>query len=284
MTLFATLAPNAANRPLALAAHAAVAGAAVLSQHLALVPGVTAGPPSWPERSARRPYELIGGLAIIPVRGVLVQRAGLDTDDGITGYDGIRLRFLAALQDDAAAGIVLDVDSPGGEVSGVADLAETIFRARGVKPIWAILNEKGFSAAYFIASAADRVTVPRTGGTGSIGVIAIHMEESRKNAREGIRVNLLTHGARKGDGNPWQRLPSAARRRFQADIDQLGDMFVRTVARNRGLAPRTVSAMEAGCYLGADGVSAGLADQVAAPDRAFSLLRRRIFRKAPATR
>ena len=115
-------------------------------------------------------------------------------------------------------------------------------------------------------------------------MIAIHMEESRKNAREGIRVNLLTHGARKGDGNPWQRLPSAARRRFQADIDQLGDMFVQTVARNRGLAPRAVSAMEAGCYLGADGVSAGLADQVAAPDRAFSLLRRRIFRKAPATR
>ena len=157
----------------------------------------------------------------------------------------------------------------GGEVAGCFDLADEIFACRGRKPIWAILSENAFSAAYAIASAADRITVPRTGGTGSVGVICLHVDFSKALATAGIAVTLITYGARKAEGNEYEPLSDGALERFQADIDRMGELFCETVARNRGLAVAQVRAMEAGTFLGAAGVDNGLADVVAAPDEAF---------------
>lgn len=109
-------------------------------------------------------YDLIEGVACIPISGTLVQKNGsLRPSSGMTGYDGIRQNLMVALGDDAVRAIVLDIDSPGGEVAGCFDLVDTIYSARGMKPIWSVLNEHAYSAAYAIASAADRITVPRTG-------------------------------------------------------------------------------------------------------------------------
>ena len=132
------------------------------------------------EPEPARGYEVLGGVAIIPVEGTLVAKLGmLCPYSGMTGYDGIRVNFLTALADDAVRAIVLDIDSPGGECSGLFDLVDTIVAGRGVKPIRAILTEVAFSAAYAIASAADRISVPRTGGVGSIGVVCMHVDWSR---------------------------------------------------------------------------------------------------------
>lgn len=218
-------------------------------------------------------YDVLAGVAVIPVYGTLVHRLGtLRPDSGMTGYDGIRQNYLSALADDAVRAIVLDIDSPGGEVSGAFDLADAIHTSRGKKPVWAILSEGAYSAAYAIASAADRITVPRTGGTGSIGVVWMHVDWSRALDGAGLAVTFVTWGDRKLDGYPELPLSPEARERAQADIDATGELFAATVARNRGLSVDAIRAMQAATFAGAQGVAVGLADAVQAPDAAFASL------------
>jgi signal peptide peptidase SppA len=226
-----------------------------------------------PGDSPRLGYDVIGGAAIIQVAGTLVQKLGtLRPYSGMTGYDGIRQNFLTALCDSKVDAIVLDIDSPGGEVAGCFDLVDAIYEARGSKPIWAILNEAAYSAAYAIASAADRIYVPRTGGTGSVGVIWIHMDWSKALDRAGFKATILTYGDRKADGHPEIELSAEAKARFQEQIDTMGELFVTTVARNRNIPAEQVRATQAVTYLGEVGVSQGLADGVMAPDAAFRAL------------
>ena len=226
------------------------------------------GPPAF-----MRPSEVSNGVMVIRVEGTLVHKLGtMQPYSGMTGYDGIRSNFMSALTDPAIRGIVMHIDSPGGEVSGCFDLADLIYQSRGVKPIWAILEESAHSAAYALASACDRVYVPRTGGTGSVGVICAHIDMSKALTTAGMTVSLITYGARKADGNPYTPLERAVRARFQADVDAMGDLFVATVARNRKLSTAAVRATQAGTYMGAKGVSVGFADAVMAPQAAFRSL------------
>lgn len=233
---------------------------------------------SAPRRSRREDdpgYDLLGGIAIIPISGTLVQKSGtLRPYSGMTGYDGVRQAFLTAIYDPAVKAIALDVCSPGGEVAGCFDLVDTIHGARGEKPITAILTESAYSAAYAIASAADRIVVPRTGGTGSIGVICMHVDMSEALSKAGLKVTFITSdGAdRKTDGYPEIALSDDAFTAIKADIDTMGTLFCETVARNRGVSTETVRGLKAGTKLGADGVTAGLADAVMAPDAAFAAL------------
>ena len=227
-------------------------------------------------RSERmRPYELIDGIAIIPVQGILVHGCtfwGWNETD----YTSIAEKLIAALEDVEVRAIALHINSPGGEVAGCFDLADAIFAMRGEKPIWAILDENAFSAAYALASCADRIIVPRTGGTGSIGVVAMHTDITGALEKFGIKVTTIQYGARKTDSYPTTPLSDSARERFQSDIDLMGEMFVDLVARNRGLAASKVRATQAGCFLGESGVTAGLADEVLSPDEAFVSLREAI--------
>ncbi|WP_233863491.1 S49 family peptidase [Paraburkholderia adhaesiva] len=220
-------------------------------------------------------YDVLAGVAVIPVQGTLVHRLGtLQPESGMTGYDGIRQNYLSALADSRVRAVALDIDSPGGEVAGAFDLADVIHATRGEKPVWAILGENAYSAAYAIASAADRITVPRTGGTGSIGVVWMHVDWSQALTDAGLKVTFVTSGDRKLDGYPQLPLSDEARERMQADIDTTADLFIATVARNRDISPAAVRAMQAASYQGARGVAAGLADAVAAPDEAFAALLR----------
>jgi ClpP class serine protease len=217
-------------------------------------------------------YDLVEGVALIQVSGTLVQKLGSARPfSGMTGYDGIREAFGAALADDEVLAIVLQIDSGGGEVAGCFDLVDDIYGARGQKPIAAILDENAFSAAYAIASAADpgRIYVPRTGGTGSIGVICMHVDWSEALSKAGLRVTFIHYGERKTDGHPEIPLTAEALAAFQADIDAMGDLFVQTVARNRGLDAAKVRGFEAGTFQGPAGVTAGLADKVMAPAAAL---------------
>jgi hypothetical protein len=143
---------------------------------------------------------------------------------------------------------------------------------RGAKPTVAILDDIAFSACYAIASACDQIVVPRTGGTGSVGVVAMHADWSKRLAAEGVKVTIFQYGDRKADGNEYFPLSPEARERFQADIDELGRIFVDTVARNRGMTTAAVRKTQAATYLGAAGVEVGFADAVAAPDEAFQSL------------
>lgn len=220
-----------------------------------------------------RGYEVVAGVAIIPVTGTLVAKLGtLRPYSGMTGYDGIRANFSMAIDDASVKAIAFDIDSPGGEVSGCFDLVDAIYGQRGGKPIWAILSDSAYSAAYAIASACDRIVVPRTGGTGSVGVICMAVEFSKALTTAGITVMIFQYGDRKADGNEYTPMEAAARERFQADIDTMGDLFVSTVARNRNLSTAKVRGTQATTFLGAKGVEIGFADAVMAPDEAFRSL------------
>lgn len=226
-------------------------------------------------RKARKDsgYDVLEGIAIIPVYGTLVQKLGtLRPYSGMTGYDGIRRVFLTAVNDPEVKGICLDIDSPGGEVAGCFDLVDLIYAERGKKPIHAILSENAFSAAYAIASAADKIYVPRTGGVGSVGVIVIHCDWSQHIKDDGLKVSIITYGNRKAESNPYVALSDEAKAAIQHDVDEMGRLFVSTVSRNRGLSETVLRNTQAACYLAAEGVQMGLADVVASPDVAFQEL------------
>lgn len=285
---FANLAQRLFNRPLAIHRDKAEVIMAALAERLGVtrmlnVDGSAIQPAAfafadddgydYSRQDRDRGYDMAGPVAVIPVHGTLVQKLGtLRPYSGMTGYDGIRQAFTMAMADESVEAIVLDVDSPGGEVSGCFDLVDTIYAARGAKPIHSILSECAYSAAYAIASAADRIVVPRTGGVGSIGVICMHVDLSKALTSAGVQVTFITYGDRKADGHPEIPLSKEALARFQSDIDSMGELFVETVARNRNIAASTVRDTQAVTYMGAAGVAQGLADAVAAPDAAFRAL------------
>ncbi|SOE85682.1 signal peptide peptidase SppA [Burkholderia sp. YR290] len=219
------------------------------------------------------PYDLDQGVAIIDVSGTLVQKSSnLRPSSGMLGYNAIRHNFLAALSDEQVKAIVLSIDSPGGEVAGCFDLADLIYASRSIKPTLAILNESAFSAAYALASACEQITVPRTGGTGSVGVICMHVDQSKAIDKAGLTVTIIKYGDRKADGNQFNPLSKEALDRYQAEVDEMGELFVQTVARNRNLSADVVRKTQATTFLGAAGVEIGFADAVMAPDEAFQSL------------
>ena len=230
-------------------------------------------------RDSDTPYDVVAGVAIIPVKGVLFQRIpgwmwGYSDYYGVSGYDQIRYQVMHALANDQVDAIAFDADSPGGEVAGCFELVDTIYKARGIKPIAAILGENAFSACYAVVSAVDpgRLWVPRTGGTGSVGVIYIHLSIAGWLEKTGIKPTLVTKGDLKGEGSELFDLSEDAFKRMKADILEVGDLFDETVARNRRMAKKAVTATQAGTFLGAKGVDIGFADAVAAPDEAFRAL------------
>ena len=213
------------------------------------------------------------GIAVIPLFGTLVKRAGaIEAASGLAGIGDLETAILDAATDPAVRAILLDVDSPGGEAAGVFDLADLVFEARGLKPLWAVANEEAFSGAYAVASAAERLIVPRTGGVGSIGVIAVHVDRSAADALAGTRYTTLFAGAHKNDFNPHEALGDGARSALQAEVDRVYGIFVETVARNRAMTVAAVRATEARLLFGADAVRAGLADAIGTLREALAAL------------
>lgn len=216
------------------------------------------------ENRALSATEVRDGIAIIGVYDYLSYRA----DEmaaffiGNTTYDGIRSQFQSAMADPTIKAIVLDINSPGGEVSGCFDLIDEIYEARGTKPIYAVINEDAMSAAFGIASAADRRYVARTGAAGSVGVVAMHLDQSGYDAQRGLVYTPIYAGKHKVDFSSHSPMTPEALAMAQADVDATYDIFVSTVARNLGMTPAAVRATEARIYQGKKAVEAGFADSV----------------------
>lgn len=205
------------------------------------------------------------GIAVVPVLGPLVTRGDWFTAFlGATDYAEIGTTIEAAFADPSARAVLLELDSPGGEVGGLFDLVDQIaaLRDESGKPLWAVASESALSAAFAIASAADRLYVTRTAEVGSVGVVAIHVDESAADAMAGLKWTLIHAGAKKIDGNPHEPLSVPAHADLQTDVDALHTDLVTLVARNRGIAPDAVRATEAAVYRGKRGIDAGFADQL----------------------
>lgn len=199
------------------------------------------------------------GVAIIPVTGPLFRYANLFTMiSGASSYELIARDFTAALENPQIKGIILDIDSPGGEVNGVSELSNMVFAARGKKPVVAYASGDAASGAYWIASAADEIVVSETSALGSIGVVGMYQGKSGKSAEA---VEIVS------SQSPHKRLDPTTddgRSRLQVRIDSMADVFIETIARNRNVSGENVQSHYGGgdVMIGAKAVSAGLADRV----------------------
>lgn len=214
----------------------------------------------------RRGGRLAGAVAVMPVYGVLMQRMDMMMEmSGGTSVELLSRQFKALLNDPAVGTIVLDVDSPGGGVYGIAEFAEEVFKARGQKRIVAQANSVAASAAYWIATAAEELIVTPTGEVGSIGVYMLHEDWSGAYEMLGVKPTVLKFGENKAEGIDVEPLSDSARAHFQTRVDQYGNMFEAAVAKHRGVSKATVHGeFGQGMVFGAwDAVRLKMADRVA---------------------
>ncbi|EHO4881594.1 TPA: S49 family peptidase, partial [Escherichia coli] len=184
-----------------------------------------------------RVYRVVNGIAVLPVTGTLVHRlGGMRPFSGMTGYDGIVACLQQAMADTSVRGVLLDIDSPGGQAAGAFDCADMIYRLRQQKPVWALCNDTACSAAMLLASACSRRLVTQTSRIGSIGVMMSHVSYAGHLAQAGVDITLIYAGAHKVDGNQFEALPAEVRQDMQQRIDAAHRMFAEKVAMYTGLS------------------------------------------------
>ncbi len=220
--------------------------------------------------------EVMDQTAVIKIIGPISRYANLFSQvSGATSVEILATDFRAALDDPSIRDILLYVDSPGGNSVGINELANMVFQARGIKPIAAYIGGEGNSAAYWIASAVDpgRLFIDATGLAGSIGVRAKVLDTSGRDARSGVRtidvVSTLS------PDKLVDATTDEGRAKIQTVVDQLAEVFVGTVARNRGVPFETV-ARDFGrgdVMVGATAVRAGLVDSVSSMEQVLADLK-----------
>ncbi len=221
-------------------------------------------------------------VAVVGVYGVLTYRAGMFTDtSGLSSAEAIGARVRAAAADPAVKGIVLDVDSPGGGVYGMQELAAELRAARAAKPLRAVANARAGSAGYWALSQADTVYVTPSGEVGSIGIFVEHEDRSEANVKEGVKVTMVRYGQNKGLGSPNEPLSDDARADLEKRVAEYGRAFEADVAKGRGVTTARIRKdFGQGLMFGAaEAVQRGLADKVATLDEVVRLTAKA---KAPA--
>lgn len=237
-----------------------------------------------PDGAGRRRYtKAAGKTAIITIDGTLVNRGawvGADFCTGMVSYEGIAAQ-LDEVAADARAGhlenLVLDMNSYGGEATGMAALASKIRGMRKGMHIVAVVNDVAASAGYGIVSAADRIVVSSTSIVGSIGVVMMHLDRSAEMNSKGIRPTLIHAGAKKVDGNPFGPLPDNVRADMTRDVMAFYDQFLSAVEAGRGkqrLSVKKARETEADTFIGQDAIAAGLADGLGSLDEVLAELSR----------
>ena len=223
---------------------------------------VTAGTYS-SSRDRERPYKVIDGIAVIPVSGSLVHKLGaIRPYSGMTGYDGLIYRITDAVNDPEVKGIMLDIDSPGGEVAGCFDCSDMIFKLGQQKPIASLCYDMNCSAAQAIASATSRRYITQNGRAGSVGVLMAHTSYEKALDENGINVTLIHSGQHKVEGNPYQDLSKEVLGRFQQDTDDLRQLFASKISQYTGLSLQAVLDTEAQVYRGQEAIDVGLSDEL----------------------
>lgn len=237
--------------------------------------GPTAGPQvRYPAAAApmRPGARGAGGIAVLPMIGVLSQRPQFW---GGMGTDIFTQIFRQAVADPNVGAIVLEVDSPGGSVSGMTELAAVIFEARKEKKIVAVASSLMASAAYWVASAAAELVVTPSGEVGSIGVYGIHVDQSKALELAGLKITEIAAGRFKTEGSPFKPLSGEAHKAMEKLVHGHYNRFIDDVARGRGVPPSRVrDGFGEGRVVGAqEAVKLGMADRVATLDATIARLR-----------
>lgn len=206
-----------------------------------------------------------GDIAVVRLSGFISQKPNLFTLlFGGTSSAEFASTIQAAMAEPSVGSVIMDVDSPGGEVFGVPEAAAAIRAARGSKPLIALANPLMASAAYWLASQADEIVALPSSLTGSIGVVAVHFSEAKAMERMGVQVTEITHGRRKGEESGFRELTEEARDAIQARVDAYGAMFDGDVAKGRRVSVNTVRTGfgEGAVMLAQQAKAAGLIDRI----------------------
>lgn len=202
-------------------------------------------------------------VAIIPVQGVL-------TKDGPswygTSYDTISNAAEQAGADPAVKRVVLAVDSPGGEVTGLPETAAIVSQLAKVKPVSVIVEGMSASAAYWLSSQASDITLTPSGEVGSVGVRMMHVDVSKLLEDMGYKVTELFSGNFKTEWSPYKPLSDDAKADMQKRLDAIHTEFISAVAAGRGnRATEDIKAARFGegrMFAGTDAISHGLVDKL----------------------
>ena len=234
-------------------------------------------------REARRQATQVnaGGIAVLPLYGIVTQRGNMVEDvsgPGSTSTQQFASSLRQALADESVSQILIDIDSPGGSVYGVAELADEIASAQGQKPVIAIANSLAASAAYWIGACAAEFYVTPGGEVGSIGVWQAHQDYSRAMDEAGVTTTLISAGKFKVEGNPYAPLSEEAHGFMQSRVDDYYAAFTKAVAKGRNVPVAQVrDSMGQGRVLGADAaLSSHMVDGVATLDDVISKMRRAV--------
>lgn len=224
----------------------------------------------------KQPFK-VGSVMVIPVWGTLTYRADSFLESsGVTSTQRITSWLRAALADADVKSIVLDINSPGGTVPGVMELADEVRAARDVKRIVAFSNWLAASAAYWVAAQGSELVILPSGMVGSVGVFNMHVDYSESLAKEGIKVTFTQAGRFKTEESPYKPLSEEAQASIQARVDAQYDEFVKGVAKGRGVTPAKVRSDygEGRVFRGAEAVRLGMADRVGTMDSILERLNR----------
>lgn len=210
--------------------------------------------------------ELINGVAVINIDGTISHRANfLSSYSGGTSTEQLTSAFRAAIKDTNVNSILFRIDSPGGTVPGVPELAKEIMAARGTKPMTSFVSPMMASAAYWIGSAADRiVAMPSAEAIGSIGVRLVHVERSKADERQGVTRTQLAVPAGKGAINDFSPLTDESRTELMSKIESIYADFAGAVARHRNVSLAEVADRFGGgrTFLAGEALSRGLVDRL----------------------
>ena len=208
----------------------------------------------------RPPYELVDGVAVIPVEGMILRRSFFSF---CTGLKDLRASLDAALNDATVRGVLFSVHSPGGQATGVKELADAVFAARKVKPCAAWVDGLAASAAYWLASSTGTVYAGPSATVGSIGVILRHMNKAGFNAQLGLAYTYVTAGSYKAVGHPDAPLSERDQAVLQSRVNAVYEMFCGDVAQRMGLAMENRTAWADGRdFLAAEAESLGLVSAI----------------------
>lgn len=220
-----------------------------------------------------------GGIAVIPVYGTIVQRAGMMTEwCGGSACTQIATALKEAMADETVSQILMEFDSPGGSVYGVDELAAQIYEARKTKPIVGIANSLSASASLYLQSQCSESYVTPGGEAGSIGVWQAHEDWSKAMEEYGVKYTLVSSGKYKVEGNPYEPLSADALAYMQKRCDDYYGAFVHAVARGRGCSVQQVrDGMGEGRVLSAgDAKACNMVDGVATLDDVVRKMQREI--------
>lgn len=207
-----------------------------------------------------------GGVAVIPVRGVIGPRLNMLSEmSGGTSFEALTNTVNDAAADKDIETIVLDIDSPGGTVAGATEFAYTLMGIRAKKTVIAQGQFTVGSAAYWAASAATKIYAAPSAMIGSIGVLAMHTEISKAMAQLGVAKTYISAGKYKAELSDVSPLSDEARGYLQAGVDEAYARFVSDVSKGRGASLATVrESYGQGRMLSADeALKAGMIDGIA---------------------